>query len=191
MSIKAFTTSFIVVASLAVPMIATTNSANAQATPSANKIFKQLNRISPAKARSGKKTRLSIRQLKRDRRLRHRLPSIDIQSINFSFGSARIGPQERWKVGNIADALLRFSGYGEQFLLEGHTDAVGSRGSNQYLSERRSHSLKRALTNWFGVPPRMLITVGYGEDDLLVPTRHENWRNRRVTLRRVTGIVRN
>lgn len=190
MSFIRLSTSFVIMTALFAPVLATNNVAHAQSTPSAKTIFKQLNRVAPAHARGRNKAKISVRQLKRDRRLRHRLPSIDIQSINFSFGSDRIASRERWKVGNIADALLRFRGYGERFLLEGHTDAVGSRRNNQYLSERRSQSLKRALTNWFGVPPRMLITVGYGEDDLLVPTRHENWRNRRVTLRRVTGVIR-
>jgi outer membrane protein OmpA-like peptidoglycan-associated protein len=40
------------------------------------------------------------------------------------------------------------------------------------------------------VPRHALETVGYGEDFLLVPTQNENWRNRRVTLRRVEDFLR-
>jgi outer membrane protein OmpA-like peptidoglycan-associated protein len=36
---------------------------------------------------------------------------------------------------------------------------------------------------------RAIDTIGYGEDDLLVPTPYAEWRNRRVTLRRVTDFV--
>ena len=49
--------------------------------------------------------------------------------------------------------------------------------------------LKRDLVRYFGVPGYNLDTVGYGEDFLLVPTQNENWRNRRVTIRRVTDVV--
>ena len=42
--------------------------------------------------------------------------------------------------------MLRRDPY-EVFLIEGHTDAVGSYYSNQLLSERRAASLKRLLVN--------------------------------------------
>ena len=45
------------------------------------------------------------------------------------------------------------------------------------------------LVQYFGVPYRALDTIGYGEDHLLVPTPNAEWRNRRVTLRRVTDFV--
>jgi outer membrane protein OmpA-like peptidoglycan-associated protein len=38
-------------------------------------------------------------------------------------------------------------------------------------------------------PRRALETVGYGEEFLLVPTQNENWRNRRVTLRRFDDFL--
>ena len=78
----------------------------------------------------------------------------------------------------------------EIFLIEGHTDAVGSNRSNQILSEQRARSLARVLNSEFGIPWRAMETVGYGEEFLLVPVPYEEWRNRRVTLRRVTDIVR-
>ena len=77
-----------------------------------------------------------------------------------------------------------------RFLIEGHTDAVGSDYSNQLLSERRADSLRRVLVREFGVPQRTLETVGYGEEYLLVQTQNENWQNRRVTLRRVDQFLR-
>ncbi|MEE9314201.1 MAG: OmpA family protein [Rhizobiaceae bacterium] len=182
--LKRTTSLFLGLSLLATPL----QSAWAQSTPSSKQIYKQLNRAAPARAA---KDRVGVRELKRNKRLRHSLPSVNINSINFQFGSARIPPSQSWKVRNIADAMLRFRrGRPERFLIEGHTDAIGSRHNNQRLSEQRARSLKRALTNWFGVPRRMLITVGYGEDNLLIPTRREEWRNRRVTLRRVTGVLR-
>jgi outer membrane protein OmpA-like peptidoglycan-associated protein len=133
----------------------------------------------------------SMSEIKRRKALRHLAPSIDIQAINFSFGSANIPADEHWKVERIAAALHNILGYNpdEIFLIEGHTDAVGSYGSNLRLSRRRARSLRRVLTQYYGVPRFVLETVGYGEEDLLVPTPYPDWRNRRVTLRRVTDIV--
>jgi outer membrane protein OmpA-like peptidoglycan-associated protein len=77
----------------------------------------------------------------------------------------------------------------EAFLLEGHTDAVGSRFYNQVLSERRAASIRRVLNVSFGIPSRALSAVGYGEDYLLVPVPYAEWRNRRVTIRRITDVI--
>ncbi len=136
--------------------------------------------------------RVTVRELKRNSNLRHHAPSIDIHVINFQFGSAEIPYSQFGKVEQIAIALrriLRRRPY-ELFLLEGHTDAVGSRYSNQILSQRRAESLRRVLVREFGLPWDALETVGYGEDFLLVPVPYEEWRNRRVTLRRITDVIR-
>jgi outer membrane protein OmpA-like peptidoglycan-associated protein len=47
--------------------------------------------------------------------------------------------------------------------IEGHTDSVGSAGSNQDLSERRARSVVQAL-QLQGVPPDQLSTQSYGEE---------------------------
>lgn len=163
--------------------------AEAQEAPSTEMIIKQLRRA-PAQQVAPEK-RVSRQALKRRPELRRMAPSIDIQAINFEFGSARIPYQERWKVERIANALNQLMDYNpdEIFLLEGHTDAVGSHASNQRLSDARAASLKRDLVRYFGVPGYNLDTVGYGEQFLLVPTLNENWRNRRVTIRRVTDVI--
>ncbi len=118
-------------------------------------------------------------------------PSIDIQAINFEFGSANIPYDEQWKVEEIATAMRRIlrRNPDELFLIEGHTDAVGSNYANQLLSEDRASSLKRILVRRFGIARYALETIGYGEEYLLVPTPRPEWRNRRVTLRRVTDFV--
>lgn len=136
--------------------------------------------------------RVTVQEFKRRPDLRRAAPSIDIQSINFEFGSAEIGSSQYRKVESIATAINRILRRDRRarVLIEGHTDAVGSAQSNQLLSERRADSLKRVLVRQFGVPARALETVGYGEEFLLVPTQNENWRNRRVTLRRIDSFIR-
>lgn len=158
-------------------------------TPSAAQIERSLQAAPKARLRPDQ--RVTIREFKRRPELRRNAPSIDIQSINFAFGSAEVPSSQYGKIENIALAMERIlrRNRREVFLIEGHTDAVGSRASNQRLSEARAASLKAVLVREFGIPRRALETVGYGEDFLLVPTESENWRNRRVTLRRVTDLV--
>lgn len=157
--------------------------------PSAQQIERQLDAAPRKRVRP--EERVTIREFKRRPELRRNAPAIDIQSINFAFGSAEIPYSQYGKIENIADAMERILRRDRRqvFLIEGHTDAVGSWSSNQRLSEARAASLKSVLVQEFGIPRRALETVGYGEEYLLVPTQDENWQNRRVTLRRITDQI--
>lgn len=183
---RAFLTAF--AAAIATP--AFSGFALAQETPSEDMILRRLD-AAPAR-RMREEERVTVREFKRRPDLRRAAPSIDIQSINFAFGSADIPRSEYRKVRQIARAMEKVLRRRRRavFLIEGHTDAVGSASSNQILSERRAASLKGVLVQEFGIPSRALETVGYGEEYLLVPTQNEEWRNRRVTLRRIDEFVR-
>lgn len=158
--------------------------------PNADRILRQLD-VAPT-TRVAPQRRVTVDEFKRRPDLRRAAPSIEIQAINFEFGSAEVPASQYRKVEQIANALDRLIARrpGTRILIEGHTDAVGSDASNYALSERRAASLKRVLVREFGVPARALETVGYGEEYLLVPTPYENWENRRVTLRRVDEFLR-
>ena len=176
-----------VLAAIALPGVASSQTINM---PSAVTILRQLE-ASP-RLQVAPQNRVTIEQFKHRPELRRSAPSIDIQSINFAFGSAEIPYSQYGKVEAIADAMhdmLRRRPH-TRFLIEGHTDAVGSDYSNFILSERRAASLKRVLVVEFGVPSRAMETVGYGEQYLLVATPYENVYNRRVTLRRVDDFLR-
>lgn len=158
--------------------------------PNADRILRQLD-VAPT-TRVAPQRRVTVDEFKRRPDLRRAAPSIEIQAINFEFGSAEVPASQYRKVEQIANALDRLIARrpGTRILIEGHTDAVGSDASNYALSERRAASLKRVLVREFGVPARALETVGYGEEYLLVQTPYENWENRRVTLRRVDEFLR-
>lgn len=174
------------IALIAAPAIASAQGAM----PSASQIERRLE-AGPSR-RLRPEQRVTVREFKRRPELRRMAPSIDIQAINFEFGSAEVPNSQYHKAEQIADALKRVLRRrpGSQFLIEGHTDAVGSAASNQVLSERRAESMKRVLVRRFRIPARVLETVGYGEEFLLVPTQNENWENRRVTFRRIDDFVR-
>ncbi len=177
-------------AGAAISFLALPTIANAQdAMPSSRQIEQQLDAAPRRRVRP--EERVTVREFKRRPELRRMAPSIDIQSINFAFNSAEIPRSQYRKVENIADALESVLARRPRarFLIEGHTDAVGSQASNLALSERRAESLKWTLVREFGIPRRALETVGYGKEYLLVPTPEPEWRNRRVTLRRVDDFL--
>ncbi len=77
----------------------------------------------------------------------------------------------------------------EVFLVEGHTDAVGSAASNLALSDRRAESVALALTEFFGVPPENMVVQGYGESSLKIRTGTDERANRRAAVRRITPLL--
>ena len=122
--------------------------------------------------------------------LRMMLPRVDLD-INFETGSWQITPDQMGKLDVIARALNRAIDRNprEVFLIEGHTDALGADDDNLSLSDRRAESVAVALTQEFGVPPENLITQGYGEQELKVPTMGPSRENRRVAVRRITPLI--
>jgi outer membrane protein OmpA-like peptidoglycan-associated protein len=133
----------------------------------------------------------SIDEVKRSARLRDALPRIELDTITFDFGSARIDESQIPALEGIARAMDRLleENPGETFLIEGHTDAVGSDLANLALSDRRAEAVAEALTNVFGIPPENLVTQGYGERYLKVRTEAPERANRRVVIRRITPLV--
>ncbi len=190
MNTKRFALAGLAIAMAATSFPASANSLTAGVAPSAMKIQRALEAAPEIKVKPEK--RVTVEEFKRRDDLRRHAPAIHIQAINFRFGSAEIPYSQFGKVEQIAIALDRMLRRrpGTVVLIEGHTDAVGSHYSNQRLSERRARSLKRTLVYEFGIPRRALETVGYGEDYLLVPVPYEEWRNRRVTLRRADHFLR-
>ena len=75
-------------------------------------------------------------------------------------------------------------------VIEGHTDAVGDASYNLALSDRRAETVALALTEYFDVPPANLVTQGYGESQLRVPTNGPEPANRRAVVRNITGLLR-
>ncbi len=63
----------------------------------------------------------------------------------------------------LGKALSNAGLKGSTFVVAGHTDAVGSEPYNQELSERRADTIKRFLTEQYGINGADLVTVGYGE----------------------------
>ena len=122
--------------------------------------------------------------------LRDRMPRVDLD-INFDTGSWQLTPEQIDKLGVIADGLNRAIAGNprEVFMIEGHTDATGNDEDNLSLSDRRAEAVAVALTEQFQVPAENLVTQGYGEEYLKVPTQGPERLNRRVAVRRITPLI--
>jgi len=133
----------------------------------------------------------SIDEVKRSARVRDIARRIDLDTLNFDFGSATISDAEVQKLDGVAAAMEKLlkKNPAETFLIEGHTDAVGTPDANLALSDRRAEAVAEALTNAFGIPAENLATQGYGEEYLKVNTPGPNRENRRVAIRRITSLV--
>lgn len=133
----------------------------------------------------------SLEEVRRSPMLRDRMRRIDLDVINFEFGAWDVAPDQYGALGRIAKAMKRVidRNPNEMFLIEGHTDAVGSDEDNLSLSDRRAESVAIILTDEFGVPPENLTTQGYGEQYLKIATERPERQNRRVAVRRITPLL--
>jgi OOP family OmpA-OmpF porin len=123
--------------------------------------------------------------------LRQRMRSVDINTLTFDSGSFELRPDQYGQLEAIANAVRQVTeaNPNEVFLIEGHTDAVGTEEDNISLSDRRAEAIAVALTEQFQIPPENLTTQGYGEQQLKVPVQGPNEQNRRVTVRRITPLL--
>jgi len=133
----------------------------------------------------------SLDEIRYNVELRDRMRRIDIDSITFDTGSWEVTPDQQPKLQAVAEAMQRILQQkpDEVFLIEGHTDAVGNDVDNLSLSDRRAESVAVILTEVYQIPPENLVTQGYGEQHLKVPTDGPNRLNRRVATRRVTPLL--
>ncbi|MBB4329430.1 outer membrane protein OmpA-like peptidoglycan-associated protein [Rhizobium leguminosarum] len=134
----------------------------------------------------------SLDEVKYSARIRDKVRRIDLDTITFATGSADIPMTQARTLRKVADAISQVleKDPSETFLIEGHTDAVGSDQSNLILSDQRAESVANVLTDVYGIAPENLATQGYGEHYLKVNTSAPEQENRRVTIRRVTALVR-
>ena len=85
-------------------------------------------------------------------------------AVQFDFNSARIRPESLRGVGLLADALYHPLLLGYRFRIVGNTDAKGTREYNLKLSQQRAAGIREALINPFGINPRRIEAVGFGEE---------------------------
>lgn len=135
--------------------------------------------------------RYSLDDIERSPDLRDAVARIEIDTVHFGFGEGYLREEEIDKLDRIAQVLEKILARhpDEIFLIEGHTDAVGSDAANLALSRERARAVKEALITYYVIPPENLQTVGLGERYLKIPTSLPEAENRRVSLARITPLV--
>ncbi|MBX9648986.1 MAG: OmpA family protein [Xanthobacteraceae bacterium] len=106
-------------------------------------------------------------------------PKIDLE-IHFDYNSADIAKDSVSSVQELGKALSNASLKGSTFVVAGHTDATGGESYNQDLSERRADTIKKYLTDKYGIVGANLVTVGYGKTKPKDPNAPLDPVNRRV-----------
>jgi outer membrane protein OmpA-like peptidoglycan-associated protein len=106
-------------------------------------------------------------------------PKIDLD-IQFEYNSAKLSQASLPAVQELGNALSNPALKGSTIMVAGHTDAIGGDAFNQDLSERRAETIKRYLSDKYGIAGADLVTVGYGKTKLKDPTAPTAPINRRV-----------
>lgn len=133
----------------------------------------------------------SLDEVRYSYNLLERMRRVDLDAVNFDFGSWEVTEDQYDKLERVAEAMHRAleESPDEVFLLEGHTDAPGSEVDNLSLGDRRAEAVAIVLTDEFEIPPENLMTQGYGEYHLKVETEEPMRANRRVAVRRITPLL--
>ena len=134
----------------------------------------------------------TLEEIRRSGRLRDKVRRIDFDTITFNTNEATVADSQIVQMQGIGMAMRDIiqEDRTQIFLVEGHTDAVGSDLYNLALSDRRAETVAQILSYYFGIPPENLVTQGYGEQYLKLPTVAPERQNRRVAFRNITYLMR-
>jgi outer membrane protein OmpA-like peptidoglycan-associated protein len=151
----------------------------------------QIEDVLVASPRQKIQRRYTVEEVEASPELRDAVPRIEIDTVRFGFGEAFVREEEVENIDRIAEIMERIltAHPREVFMIEGHTDAVGSDAANLSLSRERAKAIKTALTTYYVIPEDNLETVGYGERYLKIPTAEAEAENRRVSIARATSLL--
>ena len=101
--------------------------------------------------------------------------------VFFAFDRANLSEADRQIIAQAVEDYRRTGT--ARITATGHTDTSGSADYNLELSQRRAEAVASELIR-HGVPATDIVTIGRGEEDLLVPTADgvREPRNRRVEI---------
>ncbi|MGH6923043.1 MAG: OmpA family protein, partial [Propylenella sp.] len=133
----------------------------------------------------------TLDEVLRNEQVRAYSPRIDLDTITFEFGSFTIGVDQMdtlFALGEVMEEIIA-ENPDEVYLIEGHTDLVGTDNDNLILSDLRAEAVAVALSQNFDIPPENLVTEGYGEQYPKVPTEGPERLNRRAAVVRLTDLM--
>jgi OOP family OmpA-OmpF porin len=104
--------------------------------------------------------------------------------VEFAFNSAELTPQATKTLDELGKALTSNDLKVYCFVVEGHTDSIGSDAYNMKLSQQRAQSVVHYLTKKFDIDPDRLQAVGVGKASPIASNDTDEGRqkNRRVQI---------
>ncbi len=104
---------------------------------------------------------------------------VALSPIPFDPGKSSLLPEADAILDQVASLAKKYAGVG--IAVNGHTDADGSEGGNQTLSDARANQVRDSLIER-GVPAEQLTAQGFGESQPIAPndTPENKAKNRRV-----------
>lgn len=85
----------------------------------------------------------------------------EVAGIYFESNSAELSRESDGTISSIADILTRRKEW--RITIEGHTDSIGSTGSNEELSRNRAKSVQQRLVLAHRIAANRIQSAGYGE----------------------------
>ena len=107
---------------------------------------------------------------------------IVVNKLHFKFDSAELDSEINLSyIDKLMRSLNNTKGF-ETLVIEGHTCSLGTARYNKNLSRKRALKIKRMLVSDYGVNPKKIIPMGYGESHPVATNKSETGRerNRRV-----------
>lgn len=86
--------------------------------------------------------------------------------IHFEFDSSAISAESELLLDTVGEMMHLEKMTNRAIVIEGHTDAIGTKNYNAGLSERRARAIKNYLVGNFAIESKRLVTLGKGELDL-------------------------
>jgi outer membrane protein OmpA-like peptidoglycan-associated protein len=103
---------------------------------------------------------------------------------NFRFGQAGLPDEAKARIDQLI-TQLKADPRGAYVEIEGHTDNVGDKATNERLGLQRAETVKRYLYETHQVPLHKINVISYGEDQPVAPNHDRAGRaqNRRVVIK--------
>ena len=103
---------------------------------------------------------------------------------SFKFGQAGLPDEAKTRIDQLI-SQLKADPRGAYVEIEGHTDNVGDKGTNDRLGLQRAETVKRYLYETHQVPLHKINVISYGEEKPVAPNKDRAGRaqNRRVVIK--------
>ncbi len=103
---------------------------------------------------------------------------------NFKFGKTQLPDEAKQKIDEMV-AQLKQDPKNVFIEIEGHTDNVGPKATNEKLGLERAEAVQRYLYEQYQIPLHKMNVISYGEDKPVAPNKTKEGRaqNRRVVIK--------